>query len=58
MGKKQRTAGPAPINVRKALADDAKAHLEGYKKTVPRIGKIAKQTKKNDAGTSLPQFKK
>ena len=53
-------AGPTkPIkDVDKALADDATEHLEGYKETVPRVGKIAEQTKKNDATTSLPPFKK
>jgi hypothetical protein len=49
---------PPTADVRKALANDEEAHLEGYKKTVPRIGQIAKRTKKNDAGTSLPPFRK
>jgi hypothetical protein len=50
--------GPKPIDPKEALEADREAHLEGYKKTVPRIGEIAKKTKENDAGTSLPPFKK
>lgn len=50
--------GPKPIDPKEALEADREAHLEGYKKTVPRIREIAEKTKENDAGTSLSPFKK